>query len=96
MTIGFDTTEEGYEAMVSACHPADKSARPEILTKELNSDVYEIMEEFEKITGRGAILNTSFNLHGFPIVNTPEEAVYVFENSGLDGIILNNYLILKK
>lgn len=95
MTIGFDTTEEGYEAMTAACHPADKSARPEMLTKELNAEVYEIMEAFEKITQRGAVLNTSFNLHGFPIVNTPDEAVYVLENSGLDGLILNHYLVLK-
>ena len=95
MTIGFDTTAEGYEAMTAACHPADKSARPEMLSKELNPEMYEIMEEFEKITGRGAVLNTSFNLHGYPIVNTPKEAVCVLENSGLDGIILNNYLVLK-
>lgn len=96
MTIGFDTTEEGYEAMLAACHPADKSARPEMLTKALNPKMYEIMEEFEAITGRGAVLNTSFNLHGYPIVNTPSEAVYVLENSGLDGLILNNYLIMKR
>ncbi|MGH2278599.1 carbamoyltransferase C-terminal domain-containing protein [Aliarcobacter sp. ERUVET-7] len=96
MTIGFDTTEDGYEAMTAAAHPADKSARPEMLTKELNEEVYSIMEEFEAMTGRGAILNTSFNLHGFPIVNTPKEAIYVLENSGLDGLILNYYLIMKK
>ena len=95
MTIGFDTTQEGYEAMTAACHPADKSARPEMLSSELNPIMYEIMEEFEKLTGRGAVLNTSFNLHGYPIVNTPKEAVYVLENSGLDGIVLNNYLLLK-
>lgn len=96
MTIGFDTTQVGYEAMTAACHPADKSARPEILTKEINPEVYAILEAFEEITQRGAILNTSFNLHGFPIVNTPTEAIYVLENSGLDGLILNDYLVLKK
>ena len=96
MTIGFDTTPKGYEAMIAACHPADKSARPQILFKYMNPDLYSILEEFEKITGRGALLNTSFNLHGHPIVNTPEEAVYVLKNSGLDGLILNNFLILKK
>ena len=95
MTIGFDTTKEGYKAMTAACHPADKSARPEMLSKELNSDMYEIMEEFEKLTGRGAILNTSFNLHGFPIVNTPKEAVYVLENSWLYGLVLNNFMVIK-
>jgi len=67
-----------------------------MLSKNLNPSMYEIMEEFEKITRRGALLNTSFNLHGYPIVNTPKEAACVLENSGLDGVILNNYIILKK
>jgi len=96
MTIGFSTTREGYDSMVSACHPADKSARPEMLSRDLNPDLYEILEEFEKMTCRGAVLNTSFNLHGYPIVNTSKEAVCVLENSGLDGLVLNNFLIMKK
>jgi carbamoyltransferase len=96
MTIGFETTKEGYNAMIAACHPADKSARPQILHKNDNSEVYEILEEFQKVTGRCALLNTSFNLHGYPIVNTPTDAMHVFENSGLDGLLLENTVILKK
>jgi carbamoyltransferase len=96
MTIGFETTKEGYNAMIAACHPADKSARPQILHKSDNPEVYEILEEFQKLTGRGALLNTSFNLHGYPIVNTPTDAMHVFENSGLDGLLLENTVILKK
>jgi carbamoyltransferase len=96
MTIGFGTTDEGYEAMLSASHPADKSARPEMLSRKINPELYEIMEEFETITGRGALLNTSFNLHGYPIVNTPSEAICVLENSELDGIIFGNYLVVRK
>jgi carbamoyltransferase len=96
MTIGFDTTAEGYEAMIAACHPADKTARAQILHRDTNPDLYAILEAFETLTGRGALLNTSFNLHGHPIVNTPAEAVFVLENSGLDGVILNDHLILKK
>lgn len=96
MTIGFETTKEGYNAMIAACHPADKSARPQILHKNDNSEVYEILEEFQKVTGRAALLNTSFNLHGYPIVNTPTDAMHVFENSGLDGLLLENTVILKK
>jgi carbamoyltransferase len=95
MTIGFETTEIGYEAMAAACHPADKTARPQMLSKEINPELYDIMEEFEKLTGRGALLNTSFNLHGYPIVNTPQEAFDVFENSGLDALLLGDFLILK-
>lgn len=96
MTIGFETTPEGYEAMIAACHPGDRTARAQILHQDANPDLYELLLAFELVSGRGALLNTSFNLHGHPIVNTPEDALYVFENSGLDGLILNEYLILKK
>lgn len=96
MTIGFQTTPEGYESMKASCHPADKSARPQIMDKASNPLFYEILEEFERKTGRGAVLNTSFNLHGYPIVNTAQDAYFVFVNSGLDALLLNNYLILKK
>jgi carbamoyltransferase len=95
MTIGFDTTKQGYEAMIAACHPADKSARPQILVKEDNPELYQIIKEFSILSKTGAVLNTSFNLHGFPIVNTSEEAFYVFKNSGLDILLLNNYIIKK-
>lgn len=95
MTIGFETTPEGAKAIPAAVHPADKTVRVQILTKEANPDLYSILEEFEKLTGRGGLLNTSFNLHGHPIVNTPEEAIDVLERSGLDGLVLNHYLILK-
>ena len=42
-----------------------------------------------------AILNTSFNLHGYPIVNTPKDAFYVFENSDLDILVLDNFIVKK-
>ncbi|EMO24500.1 carbamoyltransferase [Leptospira santarosai str. HAI134] len=96
MTLSFDTTEEGYNAMSAACHPADRTARAQILKEHDNPELYSLLKAFERLTGRGALLNTSFNLHGFPIVNTPLEAIDVLMNSGLDGLILNHFLILKK
>ena len=95
MTIGFQTTDLGYKKMIAACHPADKSARPQILEQKHNPKLYKIIEEFSKIKNCGAILNTSFNLHGYPIVNTAKDAFYVFENSELDLLQLNNFLIKK-
>jgi carbamoyltransferase len=50
---------------------------------------------FEKITGVGGVLNTSFNLHGEPIVQTPADADRVFRQSGLDALILDGFLIEK-
>ena len=52
-----------------------------------------MIEAFKSITGVGGILNTSFNLHGFPIVGSPEIALNTFENSKLDGLALGNWLI---
>jgi len=51
--------------------------------------------EFKKRTGIGGILNTSFNLHGEPLVYGPEEALYTFENSALQYLVLGKYLIKK-
>ena len=96
MTIGFDTTKLGYEKMPAACHPADKTARAQILEKKDNVGLYNLIDEFYKITGTGALLNTSFNLHGYPIVNSIKDAIYVFKNSELDGLLLNNFFITKK
>ncbi len=95
MTIGFDVTKEGFKKIIAATHPADKTARPQILFKKDNPELYDIINKFSKITGIGALLNTSFNLHGHPIVNTPDEAIYVLQNSSLDGLLLNNFFIKK-
>ena len=53
--------------MIAACHPADKTARAQILEKKTKSTIYKLISEFHKITGVGALLNTSFNLHGFQL-----------------------------
>ena len=95
MTIGFKVTKEGYKNMIAASHIADKTARPQILKKEDNLELYNIVDKFYQKTGCGALLNTSFNLHGYPIVNSPKDALYVFENSDLDILVLNNYMIKK-
>lgn len=59
-------------------------------------NLYQVLKEFERLTGVGGVLNTSFNLHGYPIVLGPREAVVAFENSGLKYLTLENYLISKK
>ena len=57
---------------------------------------HDLLTRFEAITGVGAFLNTSFNLHGEPIVCTPEDAVSTFDRSGLEILAMNNYLLSKK
>ncbi len=96
MTVGFDTTDPGRKAMGAAIHSADKTTRPQMLTREMNPGYYDILKAFEKKTGIGALLNTSFNLHGYPIVLNAQDAVGVFLNSELDALLINDTYIEKK
>jgi carbamoyltransferase len=94
MMMTFDT-RENFREMIAAVHNADLTCRAQILEPAQNRPMYDIVKAFEKITGRGVVLNTSFNLHGFPIVRTAEEALYVFGNSGLTRLQVGPYLVSK-
>ena len=67
-----------------------------MLKKEVNPKYYAILKEFEKISGIGGVLNTSLNIHGHPMVNTPEDAIFTMENSDLDMIYFGNILLERK
>jgi carbamoyltransferase len=83
------------EDIIAGVHPNDGTIRPQVLSREINPEYHHIIEEFARRTGRAAILNTSFNLHGEPIVSSPLEALDVFERSGLEHLNLGHYLIHK-
>lgn len=95
MAIAMDTKKEFLNDIKAGTHPYDETIRPQILTKEQNEEYYDLIEEFSKITGIGSLLNTSYNLHGLPVVNDIDDAIHVFENSGLKHLILNHVLISK-
>ena len=95
MTIGYESTSQGYEAMRAACHPSDRTVRAQVLTESMNPAMYRLLQSFSLKTGRGALLNTSFNIHGEPIVNSPADAVSLLKRSPLDGLLLSRHLILR-
>ena len=95
MAIGFDTTPLAREHMPAGLHPFDRSARPQIVRKEDNPNYHVIIKAFETLTGVGAVLNTSFNIHGEPIVGTPEQAIDTFSRCGLHHLLLGSWLISK-
>ncbi len=95
MIMAFDATAKLGDFR-AATHPYDKSTRPQEVREDWNAGYYRVLKSFEEATGRGIILNTSFNLHGFPIVYRPEEAVDVFLRSRLDALALGPYLIQRK
>jgi len=75
MTITFKVTDLGRKELAAAIHPYDFTTRPQMVTKEANGRYYDIIKAFEKLTGVGAVLNTSFNIHGKPIVLKPIDVV---------------------
>ncbi len=95
MILSFDTRTESRKQIIGAIHRADYTARPQIVDKDWNSKYYTIISDFKKRTGIGAVLNTSFNLHGYPIVRGAEDALWVMENSGLRYLALGDYLVTK-
>ncbi|MFL6324767.1 MAG: carbamoyltransferase C-terminal domain-containing protein [Nitrososphaeraceae archaeon] len=95
MIKAFDSTLQGGGKIPATIHPFDRTCRPQTVRKEWNQNYYKIIKTFESYTGEGAILNTSFNLHGYPMVGAPQTALWTLENSKLDGLVLGNYLITK-
>jgi carbamoyltransferase len=94
MIMAFDTTEKRNE-IIGAVHQYDFSCRPQTLNDSWNPNYEKVLKTFEENTGAGGLLNTSFNLHGYPIVCTPEQAVWTLENSGLDTMAIGNYVVEK-
>ena len=95
MTTAFDSTPAGWPKMVAAAHPADRSVRAQLVTKEASPGFAAVIEEFEKLTGSAVVLNTSFNLHGEPIVATAQDAFRVFELTQIDDLVIGDVLISK-
>jgi carbamoyltransferase len=73
----------------------DGSARPQTVQKDIEPLYWNLINEFGKRTGVPVIMNTSFNLRGEAIVNTPTEAVRTFFSSGMDALIIGSYMVEK-
>ena len=80
----------------SASHPKDGTIRPQTVSEKSNKNFYDLLKEYKKSSGRSGVLNTSFNLHGEPIVYSPKDAINVFKRSGLKSLALNNFILKKK
>lgn len=99
MTMAFDTTELARRDLAAAIHPYDLTIRPQVVVKEYSPEYYEIIKEFENLTGVGGVLNTSFNIHGKPIVHKPVDAakeVLSHESVYLKYVLFNDILISRK
>lgn len=97
MTIGFESNPEHRHEIAGAVHPADYSVRPQFVDRGTNPEYWELIDQFRKLTGVAALLNTSLNLHGEPMNYTAADAARTLALSDLDFLLMpNNRLLFKK
>jgi carbamoyltransferase len=94
MTQTYDVKESKLGEIEAAVH-VDGTTRPQVLRKEANETYWKLIREFYERTGVPAVLNTSFNLSGEPIVRTPREAIETFLSSSIDYLQIEEYLLAK-
>jgi carbamoyltransferase len=94
MILTFDVPKNKKKEIPAAIHE-DGTCRPQILRKEINPLYYRVMTEFEKHKVP-LILNTSFNIHGMPIVMSPQDALNHVVWNCVDDLIIGNYLVRRE
>jgi carbamoyltransferase len=87
-----DVREEFRDLLPAVTH-VNGSARVQTVSALDNSDFHVLLEAVGKTTGREIVLNTSFNVKGQPIVNTPREALETFLRTGIDYLFLENVMV---
>lgn len=95
MTITYDVAKAYHNELQAVVH-VDGTARPQVVEKESNPYYYAIIEDFYRLTGCGAIVNTSFNAHEEPIVSSPSVAFGALKDNRIDILILDDYRIEMK
>jgi len=84
-----------WRTKLQAINHVDGTARVQTVTREQNEWLYDLLTEFEKSTGIGVLLNTSFNVAGKPILSTVSDAFSLFETSAMDCLLIENYYLRK-
>lgn len=95
MILSFWATEEERSEIPAVVH-VDGSCRVQSVTPGSNPLYYAMLSEFERLTGVGACMNTSFNLKGDAIVESPKDAIQTFYASGLDALVIGRFVVEKR
>ena len=96
MMFTFNAKPEMSDKFIAGIHQADKTARAQIVNPKIYPEFYDLINKFYQKTGVPVVLNTSFNLHGFPIVLGACDAIDVYLNSALDVLVVDDYIITRK
>ena len=94
MLLAQRLSQAGRRELVAASH-RDGTTRPQIVRPRVNARFHRLITRFKELTGIAAVLNTSLNLAGEPMANSPQEAIHDFYLSGMDDLILGEYQLCK-
>ncbi|MCA1702181.1 MAG: carbamoyltransferase [Actinobacteria bacterium] len=86
---------EDKRKVIPAVTHVDGTGRLQTLNRDVNSEFYQLVEAFHRSTGVPVLLNTSFNVAGEPIVETPEDAIQCFLGTNIDVLLIESYLLVK-
>ncbi|MHA7836863.1 MAG: carbamoyltransferase family protein [bacterium] len=92
---GLDKLKQVRSSIPAITH-VDYSARVQTIDMQYHRRFYEIIQKFKEKTGSPVVINTSFNVRGEPIVNTPEDAFRCFMHTNMDALVLENVVLLKQ
>ena len=95
MIMAFNSTEDGRRELAAAMHPWDFTLRPQEVEIEWNASYWEVLEKWRRASGNGGLLNTSFNVHGSPIVKDDATALWTLEQTGLENLVIDHRIIKK-
>jgi carbamoyltransferase len=90
-----DTVKSDWREKIPSAEHIDRSVRIQTLTQAGDGAYYDLVKEFDRLTGVPLIINTSLNVKGEPIVCSPQEAINTFKESEIDVLVLGNYLVKK-
>ena len=92
MTITYDVTPDATKRCPAVVH-VDDTARPQVVSREDNPRYHAILTEYERLSGLGMLVNTSFNLHESPIVCSPEDALLSLRQGAVDVLAIGDFLV---
>jgi carbamoyltransferase len=94
MITSFDVKPEHRDKLPAVVH-VDGTVRPQMVSRDMNERYWRLIDAFGKRTGVYAVLNTSMNIKGEPMINTPQEAIRCLFDTGLDALVLGRFVLKK-
>ncbi|MFC4564327.1 carbamoyltransferase [Nocardiopsis mangrovi] len=94
MLLTIPLTERGLAELPAAAH-VDGTTRPQTVSQQANPRYHSLIRAFEQRTGTGAVLNTSLNVKGEPIANSPAHALDTFHSTALDALVIGDHVLTK-